>query len=221
MPILLALECSTDACSVGLSIHGSHYQVYRECAREHHRILLPAVVELLHHHQLELGAVDAIVYGSGPGSFTGLRLCAGVVQGLAYAAGKPVIPVSSLAAVAQTTATRQTISQELLVAMDARMGDVYVGVYRCVDGVVEALLPDTLQPLEHLDRLRMEYPRGLAIGELWPGGGQIVFPEAGAVLTLADSAWRAGRTLPPTEALPVYLREEISWKKWQPQGRPE
>src|SRR5690554_7950444 len=98
---LLAIDTATEACSVALLVDGQVFDRYAVIPRLHARQLLPMVQQVLDEAGTGLAAVDAIAFGQGPGAFTGLRIAAGVVQGLAFALDKPVLPVSSLAAIAQ------------------------------------------------------------------------------------------------------------------------
>ena len=101
MPTLLALDTSTEACSVALLHDGRRFSRHEVIPRLHAKRLLPMVQELLDEAGIALGAVDAIAFGRGPGAFTGVRIAIGVVQGLAFAPDKPVLPISYLAVMAQ------------------------------------------------------------------------------------------------------------------------
>lgn len=218
MPTLLAIECSTDACSVALGFDKDIQEHWVLQPREHHKILLPMVMELFQHKHALLAQVDGIAYGAGPGSFTGLRLCAGIVQGLAFALGKPVIPVSSLAATALSFAQQHAVRQQtLIVALDARMGDVYAGVYCMGDDGFITLVQDRLLSTLELEQTAEAYPQALRIGSGWRTP-QDCYPHAAAVLALAEPGFRKGEVFDAQEALPVYLRETISWQKWQPKS---
>lgn len=218
MPKLLAIECSTDACSVALGFDQDIQERWVLQPREHHKILLPMVMELFQGKHALLAQIDGIAYGAGPGSFTGLRLCAGIVQGLAFSLEKPVIPVSSLAATALSFVRRHTVRQQtLIVALDARMGDVYAGIYYMGDDNITTLSEDRLLSKLELEQTVAAYPNALQIGSGWLTP-QDCYPHAAAVLALAESCFREGKILNAMEAMPVYLRETISWKKWQPKS---
>lgn len=145
MSTLLALDTATEACSVALLHDGkvtSHYEVI---PRLHAQKLLPMIKQLLEDAGTSLSAVDAIAFGRGPGAFTGVRIAIGVVQGLAFALERPVLPVSNLAVLAQR-ALREHGARQVAAAIDARMDEVYWGCYRETDGEmrlagVEAVLP--------------------------------------------------------------------------------
>src|SRR5690554_5943555 len=125
---LLAIDTATEACSVALLVDGQTFDRYAVIPRLHARQVLPMVQQVLDEAGTALAAVDAIAFGQGPGAFTGLRIAAGVVQGLAFALDKPVLPVSSLAAIAQRVWREQQAGQ-VAVAIDARMDEVYWGCY--------------------------------------------------------------------------------------------
>jgi len=138
---LLALDTSAAGCSAALWLGsaeaGSVYERFEIAPRGHTRLLMPMVRSLLQEHGLEPADLDAVAFACGPGSFTGLRIATGVVQGLAWGLNIPVIPVSSLAAVAldALTLAGATQGQRVAVAFDARMGEVYWGCYQLCDGV--------------------------------------------------------------------------------------
>ena len=131
---LLAIETATETCSVALSVNGDVQQRFKHAPRQHAELILPWVEELLAQAGIGFGAVDAIAFSRGPGSFTSLRIGIGVVQGLAWASGCPVIPVSSLAATAQVAADKGI--NTALVALDARMNEVFTGLFRRNDNGV-------------------------------------------------------------------------------------
>jgi tRNA threonylcarbamoyladenosine biosynthesis protein TsaB len=164
--------------------------------------------------------LDAIAFGRGPGGFTGLRIAAGVAQGLAAGAGLPVLPVSDLAALALAGA-RVSGDRRILACMDARMGQVYWAAYAVEAGVVTAATPEALTT-----------PEGVAVpaGEPWFGAGhgfgaypQLVanlgsgllgsdatlLPRAADIARLAAIDFREGRALPAARARPLYLRDEV------------
>ena len=220
---ILALETATDRCSVAL---GSGERV---CARvdEHPRVHAQRVLGMVEACLAEggIGAdeVDAYAFGRGPGSFTGVRIGAGVVQGLAFGTGRPVVPVSTLAGHA-VAARRLHGAGQTAVCVDARMGECYWGLYRTTeDGLADALAPDALARPEAL-----EFPSGagwfgagtgwarwpeLAAGLAAPAGfDAALLPEAIDLLGLARRAFLAGDIVSPAEALPVYLRDEVAWQ---------
>lgn len=127
MSRILAIESSHDACSVALWIDGQMKELFEQTPRSHAQRLLPMVDGLLADAGLTLRQLDAIAFSRGPGSFTGLRIAAGVTQGLAFGADLPVIPVSTLQTLA--TALKSPVAQYCAVAIDARMDEAYFAAY--------------------------------------------------------------------------------------------
>ncbi|MDI9229458.1 tRNA (adenosine(37)-N6)-threonylcarbamoyltransferase complex dimerization subunit type 1 TsaB, partial [Serratia bockelmannii] len=126
---ILALDTATEACSAALLNQQQIYARFEIAPRDHTQRILPLVQELLQVQQLELTALDALAFGRGPGSFTGVRIGIGIAQGLALGANLPMIGVSSLATMAQG-AWRLTGATRVLAAIDARMGEVYWAEYQ-------------------------------------------------------------------------------------------
>ena len=151
---ILALDTSTEACSAALLIDGEITSQYQLAPREHSRLILKIIDKLLSDAKVSVSSLDAIAFGRGPGSFMGLRIAAGVVQGIAFAHDIPVIPISTLKAIAQR-AYEQTNIENVLVAIDARMDEVYWGAYSLVnqqwitDGEECVISPDKIQLPSH------------------------------------------------------------------------
>ncbi|HEY9147572.1 MAG TPA: tRNA (adenosine(37)-N6)-threonylcarbamoyltransferase complex dimerization subunit type 1 TsaB, partial [Gammaproteobacteria bacterium] len=133
---LLAIETATEACSVALYLDGEVRESYRLAPREHARLVLAMADGLLAEASLQPSQLDAVAFSRGPGAFTGVRIATSVVQGIAFAAELPVVPVSTLAALAQG-GCREFGWQHIAAAIDARMDEVYWGVYECIDGLVQ------------------------------------------------------------------------------------
>jgi len=130
MTRMLAIETSSEACSVALNLNGDMREVHEQAPMGHAELLLPAVSRLLAEAGLPVSALDVIAFGRGPGSFTSLRIGIGVVQGLAWAADLPVVPCSSLAAIAQEAADLAgAFDGTVCVAVDARMQEVFTGEF--------------------------------------------------------------------------------------------
>jgi tRNA threonylcarbamoyladenosine biosynthesis protein TsaB len=217
---LLALDTSTECCSAALLL-GNELTLREELTeRSHAELILPFVDELLGAAGLGLRDLDGIAFGRGPGGFTGLRIAAGVVQGLAYAADLRVAPVSSLAAVAARTSGAD--GDIVLVCNDARMGELYWGHFVIrTDGLVTPLdgervgPPGAIEPLVHArhaagnglarhDALRAALrTRGLRLHEA-------LYPRADAIARLGEACFAAGLTVGPEEALPIYIRDEVA-----------
>ncbi|MCR8722048.1 tRNA (adenosine(37)-N6)-threonylcarbamoyltransferase complex dimerization subunit type 1 TsaB, partial [Pseudomonas syringae] len=138
MTTLLALDTATEACSVALLHDGKVLSHYEVIPRLHAQRLLPMIKELLAEAGVAMSALDAIAFGRGPGAFTGVRIAIGVVQGLAFALERPVLPVSNLAVLAQRAFREHGVSQ-VASAIDARMDEVYWGCYRETAGEMRLL----------------------------------------------------------------------------------
>ena len=223
MTTLLALDTATEACSVALLHAGRVYSRYDVIPRQHAQRLLPMVQEVLGEAGIALSAVEAIAFGRGPGAFTGVRIAIGVVQGLAFALQRPVLPISNLAVLAQRAHRERGVSQ-VAAAIDARMDEVYWGCYRLEAGEMRLAGGEAVLPPE-----RVELPRG-AEGD-WFGAGTgwghadrlavrpalgmdaSLLPHAEDLLRLAEFAWARGEALDAEQAQPVYLRDQVATPK--------
>jgi tRNA threonylcarbamoyladenosine biosynthesis protein TsaB len=219
---LLAIETSAEACSVALVSDGETREYFELAPRRHAELLLPAVQSLLDDAGLPLARLDAIAFGRGPGSFTSLRIGIGVVQGLAWGAGLPVVPVSSLAAVAQQAAG--DAASTICVAMDARMHEVYTANFQLdVDGIVMAsgeervCSPDRVSapgagPFiaagNGVDRFGELRPLAAKAVECHPD----IWPRAALVCKLALKWLDRNEPLPAGLAQPVYIRNDVASK---------
>ena len=230
---LLALDTSTEACSAALSWAGQLSVREVEAPRGHADLLLPMIDELLGDAGITLSDLDAIAFARGPGSFTGVRLAASVVQGLAFGAGLPVVPVSTLAAVAlralETARNDGLEPEEIWVCNDARMGEVYHAVFAVRDlaqaaAKAASIVESVSAPTVVAERWGSRSVRGLAIGAghgfraypdlaAAPGLANVypnLLPRAREVLALAMPAVEAGLGVDPTQALPIYVRDEVA-----------
>jgi tRNA threonylcarbamoyladenosine biosynthesis protein TsaB len=226
MTKILALDASTDACSVALTIDGVTSHIFELAAKSHTQRLLPMVDEILAVANCQLQDLDAIAYGRGPGSFTGLRICMGVVQGLAFGANLPVIPVSTLQAMAKGFATENPRnSLPLLIALDARMDEIYWGLFSA-DETPQALSDEhVMKPADVCKHVSVQNlaKQFIAIGPGWHYADlqaitpeqllQNVHPNAKDILSLAVNAFQHGQSISILDAQPVYLRDSVSWKK--------
>ena len=212
--MLLAIETATMACSVAIQHQGHMVSRHLEQARVHNHELLPSIQVLLAEADAELSQLERIIYGNGPGSFVGVRIAAGVVQGLAYGLDILVQPMSTLQAIAQT-AYEQQGTTSCLVALDARLNQVYAQDFaldattECMQPLHEAWVTESSALAEHLtDDVQ-------AIGDGWllpdsPQSGHIILPHATALLSLAN-AYSEARL--PQRAQPIYLRGTQPWRK--------
>ena len=218
---ILALDTSTEACSVALLLDGEMHLRAEITERSHADLVLPMVDALLAEAGLTLGDLDGLAFGRGPGAFTGLRIAAGVVQGLAFGASLPVVPVSSLAAVAVQVPAAP--GESVLVCNDARMGEVYWGVFRRGDdGLVSALAAEAVSrpalvgegapSATHAAGNALSRHPGLA--ERLAAQGMTLheglLPLADAVARLGARGLAAGEGLPADQALPVYVRDDVA-----------
>ncbi|TYA90090.1 tRNA (adenosine(37)-N6)-threonylcarbamoyltransferase complex dimerization subunit type 1 TsaB [Aggregatibacter actinomycetemcomitans] len=230
---LLALDTATEACSVALLRGGEKAHLEQFAQREHTKHILPMVDEILAQAGIKLYQVDALVFGRGPGSFTGVRIGAGIAQGLAFGANLPVIPVSNLAAMAQA-AYVQYQSENVLTAIDARMNEVYFaqwkarkvrsdfGTFLAWQPIIAEQVCSASRVLEQV--VQHQHDNAVLAGTGWTAYPQlteanlgkstdITLPSALYMLDLALPKWFAGETISPLEIEPIYLRNEVTWKK--------
>lgn len=235
MANLLALDTSTDACSMALIRDGAISERHEVIPRQHSRRLFGMLRELLPDGHLREQGVDAVVYGEGPGSFTGLRVCASAVQGLCFASGLPAIPVSTLTGQAYTALSEGLVSPGdlLLSTIDAQIGELYWSLCRVVEsGAVEVLEGPRVGRPEDCQLALPEEPlvavgSGMAYTASLPAALRArirashpnLLPRARDFLAPAQLAWAAGRTVSAASVSPVYVRDEISWKKLSEQGK--
>lgn len=218
---LLALDTSTEACSAALYVDGETTLRFEVTERSHADLVLPMIESLLAEAGLALKDLGGLAFGRGPGGFTGLRIATGVVQGLALGTGLPVAPVSSLAAVAEQVPA--AIGESILVCNDARMGEVYWGVYRrIVGGDIEAVTQEAVSPPDRvaidLAGLRHVAGNGLSryphlLARLQDAGLQVhegLYPRADAVARLGARELAAGRGVSAEMALPIYVRDDVA-----------
>jgi tRNA threonylcarbamoyladenosine biosynthesis protein TsaB len=223
---MLAIDTATEACSTALGIGDTVLARYELPGRAQAERILSMIDELLAEAGVRLRQLDAIAFGRGPGAFTGLRIAAGVTQGLAFGAGLPVIPVSNLAALAERALT-ELPGGAVVACMDARMSEVYWGAYRrdASSGAV-ALGPERVTPTAQvsLDEAVLELSEWIGAGtgfgaypalgtRLRLAEGKVaagLLPRAHEILRIAQRELRAGRTLPADEAWPVYLRDSVA-----------
>jgi tRNA threonylcarbamoyladenosine biosynthesis protein TsaB len=227
---ILALDTATENCSAALLIDGRLTVRERLLPRGHAAHILPMIEELLGESGMGLSSLSAIAFGRGPGAFTGVRLAASVTQGLAYAAGLPVVGVSDLRAVAQRLLGVAPGASRVVVLNDARMHEVYWG---CFERAAEGLaVPAGEEHVGRPDGVRLPeswlrtgeqpgvwlvgtglsaYPElKLGFGEAVQGAREDLLPSAADIARLAGPEVRSGRLQPPAAALPVYLRDEVA-----------
>ncbi len=219
---LLAIETASESCSVALSAAGEVCTRQAHAPREHAERLLPWVQSLLAEAGLRVHDLDAIAFSRGPGSFTSLRIGIGVVQGLAWGAQVPVVPVSSLQTMAQASVARGVGAA--LVALDARMDEVYGGLFRLdehsimrPDGPERVGSPAALAAMATAEVTGVgngfaRYAELAAVGQSLAGVHADIWPEASSLLTLAAAWLECNPPLPPEQAQAVYLRDRVADK---------
>ncbi|MBA2081651.1 tRNA (adenosine(37)-N6)-threonylcarbamoyltransferase complex dimerization subunit type 1 TsaB [Aeromonas veronii] len=223
---ILAVDTATEACSAALLVGDKLFSRWEEAPRDHTRKILPMVQAVLEDAGISLSDLDAIAFGRGPGSFTGVRIGISVAQGLAFGAGVPLIGISTLAAMAQG-AYRVDGAQQVLTAIDARMNEVYFGRYELIDGRMQLVGDEVVsEPAALVDVRGKLAGRVTCVGTGFETYGetlngltdelavsQVRFPAAEDMLPLARAAWLAGEAVPVELATPVYLRDKVTWKK--------
>ncbi|MCP9267005.1 tRNA (adenosine(37)-N6)-threonylcarbamoyltransferase complex dimerization subunit type 1 TsaB [Xenorhabdus bovienii] len=223
---ILAIDTATEACSVALWNESVIEAQFEISPREHTQRILPMVQAVLSQGNLSLQQLDALAFGRGPGSFTGVRIGIGVAQGLALGAELPMLGVSSLKTMAQG-AFRLKGAQNVLVAIDARMGEVYWGQYtRNSQGEWQGDETEAVLKPEQAQAVMNALTGVWAIaGTGWEAYPQlldthldlvksdITLPHAEDMLPLAVQMWKAGEATAVEHAEPVYLRNEVTWKK--------
>lgn len=225
--MLLALETANDWCSVSL-YDGQQVVAHRqdERSREQTRLILPMIDAVLEEQQLTLATLKAIAFSRGPGSFSGVRINAAVTQALAWANDLPVIAVSTLQAVAQA-AYRLHQCEQVVVVLDARMGEVYSAAYQLdANGLMQAVSTELLVAYAEFELPIVDNFQPVLVGSgsaLVKSDSQLirhtqVQATSMDVAVLGDAALQAGQTVTAHDALPVYLREN-AWKKIAQQGR--
>jgi tRNA threonylcarbamoyladenosine biosynthesis protein TsaB len=225
MPIILAIETSSELASCALFNSGAAPAAVlaREASgvRTHSQSVLPMVQELLREAGIKLADCDAIAFGAGPGSFTGVRTACGVAQGLAFGAGLPVLTMVTLAAMAEACRVRLGAS-EVLAVLDARMGEVYWAQYRYADGgwtevsapalcAPQDLAPQPVAGLAACGNGFAAYPEAFAGKDFAANALGDMLPHARELAVLGVAALAAGHAVPADQAQPIYLRNKVAY----------
>lgn len=217
---ILALDTSTEYCSAAVWRDGAVVERDVHAGQRHSELLLGMVDEVLAESGIALAAVDAIAYGAGPGTFTGLRIGCGVAQGLAFAAHRPVVGIGTLLALAVGSGAPRVVC-----CLDARMQQVYHAAYECSGGQWRAVhgpalhAPDRVPAvagqgwagcgsgfLAYRDALAQRY--GDQLAQILPDA----HPRARHVAELAVAAYRGGEATAPEHAAPYYVRDKVALK---------
>jgi tRNA threonylcarbamoyladenosine biosynthesis protein TsaB len=223
---IIAIDTATEACSAAFLLDGEIVSRYELAPRTHTERLLPMLDELLAETQLKLKDFDALAFGRGPGSFTGVRIAAAAAQGIAFSADLPVIAVSTLAAMAQR-AIDELSADAILTAIDARMNEVYWGAYqKDSTGLAKAMVDESVIPPEKVTV--KETGNWLGVGTGWGTYAEALaeqlshqeikveaefYPDAVSICRLAEPLLLAGKIVPAEQAIPVYLRNNVAKKK--------
>jgi tRNA threonylcarbamoyladenosine biosynthesis protein TsaB len=229
---ILALDTSTEACSAALLIDSQISQRYQVAPREHGTLILPMIEQLLGEAGVSLAQLDAVAFGRGPGAFVGVRIATGVAQGIAFAVDLPVVPVSSLAALAQSVVPANVYS-----AIDARMEEVYWAAYRKnSNGIVELLGEETVCPphdvAAKLTAVSGQDQSWYGVGSGWDTYADVLqkqvanisgydanrYPQARNIATIAQCYYLQGEYVDAAQAMPTYLRDDVA-KKMSPNKR--
>ncbi|RTZ62934.1 MAG: tRNA (adenosine(37)-N6)-threonylcarbamoyltransferase complex dimerization subunit type 1 TsaB [Aquificaceae bacterium] len=221
-PIILAIDTATEACSAALAQGDKIITRFKIAPREHTKLILSMMDEVLAEANIKLAHINAIAFGRGPGAFTGVRIATGVAHGVSLSVDKKLLPISTLAAIAQQM-HEEHAAKHCITAIDARMGDVYWGKYRLENGIMtlqgkEAVnKPESL--LSTLDNKKWqvagsgwdEYAEQLDIAN----NSQIskvddVLPSAQYIARLAVQDWQQGKAVSAEQAQPIYLRDKVA-----------
>ena len=222
---ILALDTATEACSAALLLDDTLVARYEEPKRGHAELILPMVDALLTEARISLHELDCLAVGRGPGAFTGVRIAVSVAQGLAFGAGRLIVPVSDLAALAQLAADRHG-ARHLLSCIDARIGEVYWGAFEVQpDGLVRGVSAEQVSAPAAVSvspglqwfgagsgwaaypQIATELERA---GATLLGGDGTLLPRAQEIARLAVRDFAAGLAVSPELALPVYLRDQVA-----------
>lgn len=222
MSTILAIDTSTEACSVALLYRNEITYDFAISARDHTKQILPMVDKLLKQSDCQLSNVDAIAFGQGPGSFTGVRIGIGVAQGLALGISKPMIGVSTLMTLAQGVYRTQH-ANNVIAAIDARMNEIYLGQYQFNNNQWQAVIPEcVLAPEKVTEQVKHISIDSYSAGTGWQTypnmildikPSDILLPHAQDLIVIANQKWERNEIINVENVEPTYLRNEVTWKK--------
>lgn len=215
---LLALDTSTEYLSLALQVQGEVFSYHAHVGNATSQHILPQISALLTQANIHLNQLDGIAFGAGPGSFTGVRIAAGVTQGLAMSANLPVVPICTLLALAHDAG-----HEKIIACLDARMNEIYHAVYEKKAGEwVEVVAPNVCAAQHAPKVIGGDW---VGVGNGWLSDGealqavydnqiksvqQNLIPTAGAILALAAPKFLAKDTLPAVETIPIYIRNKVA-----------
>ncbi len=223
---LLCIDTATEACSAALMLDDVRDSIFEVCPQQQSQRILPMIDELLTRNSTKLSELDAIAYGRGPGSFTGVRIASSTIQGLALGTDLPVIEISTLAAMAQQN-YEQHGEKSTLALIDARMGEVYYGEYKIDEhGVACEVKSEAVLPPEEVLPILKDYPNEPSyVGTGFHAYQQelslklqsevlaVNYPNASYMLSIAKKQFANNNMIPVEQIQPVYLRDKVTWKK--------
>jgi tRNA threonylcarbamoyladenosine biosynthesis protein TsaB len=221
---LLAVETATEACSAALFVDGGILERFEIAPQQHTKLILPMIDSLLAEAGLKPADLDALAFGCGPGSFTGVRIATGVIQGIGFGLGIPVVPVSTLAALAQGFFNHNTVDLDVVfAAMDARLGEIFWGVYqRDSQGFAQLIGQEVVTPASLVVVPEL---RGIGVGSAWSVYQDELqlrlddklsyfeaqhLPSARTVAKLGVHGFAQGLAVGAELAMPVYLRDKVA-----------
>ena len=222
---LLAVETATEACSAALLCDGELLQRFQLAPREHTRLILPMIDSLMSEAAVSCQDLDVLAFGCGPGSFTGVRIATGIIHGIALGADLPVVPVSTLAAIAQECIDKTAVGT-VFTAMDARIGEIYWGIYQRDQQGIAQLSGKEL--VTAVDALVGPDQQGFGVGSGWlcyatelsaklqgslQGYDADYLPKASVIARLGAVGFANNRAVPVEQAMPVYLRDKVAKKQ--------
>jgi tRNA threonylcarbamoyladenosine biosynthesis protein TsaB len=221
---ILIIDTATEACSVALEVNEQVFNRFEVCPQQHSQRILPMIDEVLKEANVTLQDLDYLAFGRGPGSFTGVRIATGVLQGLALGTGHKVLGISTLAAMAQQ-AYVQHQSELVTAAIDARMSEVYFGQYQLQHNVMTLIGEEQVIPPEEALVLLSRHLEMAGVGTGWQaypalnGAAnvevltRVLYPNALYMLPLAKALIADGQAVEVEDIQPVYLRDKVTWKK--------
>ncbi|MET3010094.1 tRNA (adenosine(37)-N6)-threonylcarbamoyltransferase complex dimerization subunit type 1 TsaB [Stenotrophomonas koreensis] len=216
---LLAIETATEACSVAVHVDGTVIERFEIAPRRHAELTLPWAGQLLAEAGISRRQLDAVAISRGPGAFTGVRLAIAIAQGIALAIDRPLLAVSTLQALALRAPVGQ---QQVLAAIDARMGEVYAGRFACADGQWQAIDAEQVMPPQALvlegqgwfgvgtGFAALDGALVQAAGAALAGVDAAALPHAADVASLAVAAFARGEAIAPERVEPAYLRNNVA-----------
>lgn len=219
---ILAIDTATEACSAALLIDHDIIERYQVAPRKQSELILPMIDEIMHESECLTSQLDAVAFGCGPGSFTGVRLATAVTQGIAFAADIPVIPVTTLKAMAHDSMSRFKVDC-VMTAIDARMKEVYWAVYQQVNSRIIEQQPEQVIAPQEINYQADSSVIGVGTG--WGTYEEIlstvtgsmiqrieseVFPRASSIAQLGIEQFLNNESVEAQNALPMYLRNQVT-----------